>query len=354
MIFHLSAYVTPFFSWFNVIHYVSFRAMAAFLTAMVLSLWHGPWFIRKSQLFFKSGVRPWTPDSHKEKQDKPTMGGLFMVAIVVLTVLLWCDLRQWLVWLALICLVGFASIGAWDDWKKIKTGKGISARLKFRLQLGVTFLVVGLWWLSGHMTTEVYVPLFKYCVFDLGVFFIAWAAFVMIGTSNAVNLTDGLDGLAIGILITNFMTFSIICYAAGHTLIAHYLHIPFAGTAEYAVIGGALCGASLGFLWYNSYPAQIFMGDVGSLGLGGLLGFMALASKQECLLAVAGGLFVVETVSVIAQVWSFKWYKKRLFKMAPLHHHFELLGWSEAKITMRFCIISCVLCLIALMMLKIR
>jgi len=328
--------------------------MAAFLTAIFCSLMWGDWFINRFHLFLKSGVRPWTPDTHKSKGNKPTMGGLFMVAVVLITSLLWCDTTDLWVWLALGCLVGFGAIGALDDWKKITTGHGISAKLKSRLQLLIGALLVATWWYSGLLSTTVHIPVFKSLVLDLGFLYFVWALFIIIGTSNAVNLTDGLDGLAIGILIPNFMTFSLICYAAGHAVIAHYLHIPFVGTGELAVIGGALGGASLGFLWYNAYPAQIFMGDVGALGLGALLGFMALASKQECLLAIAGGLFVFETLSVMAQVFFFKWKGRRLFKMAPIHHHFELAGWSEAKITMRFCIIACVLCLIALMLLKVR
>ncbi len=340
--------------WLNVFHYISFRAMASFLTAITCSLLWGDWFINRFQSFLKSGVRPWTPDSHKVKGSKPTMGGLFMVAVVVIATLLWSNLFDAWTWLALLCLIEFGLIGALDDWKKITTGHGISAKLKSRLQLLAGSLLLFVWWYSGLVSTTVHIPIFKSLVIDLSLFYYVWALFIIIGTSNAVNLTDGLDGLAIGVLIPNFMTFSLICYAAGHAIIATYLHIPFVGTGELAVVGGALCGASLGFLWYNAYPAQIFMGDVGALSLGALLGFTALASKQECLLAIAGGLFVVETASVVIQVFYFKWTGKRLFKMAPIHHHFELLGWSEAKITMRFCIIACVLCLIALMMLKIR
>ena len=353
MLYHIFAFLQSSYSWLNVFHYTSFRAMAALLTAIVSSLLLGSWFIGKAQQIFRSQGREWTP-KQEEKNNMPSMGGVLIVAVVTITALLWCDLSDIKVWIALLSLIGFACIGAWDDWCKIVYKKGISARLKSNLQLGMAALVVGLWWYCGAISTQVYLPVFKECVINLGIFFIPWALFVIIGTSNAVNLTDGLDGLAIGSLITNFMTFALICYCAGHTVIAHYLHIPFVGTAELSVFAGALCGASLGFLWFNSYPAQIIMGDVGALGLGAVLGFMALACKQEMLLAISGGLFVVETLSVIMQVWSFKLLGKRIFKMAPLHHHFELLGWPESKITIRFCIISSVLALIALMLLKIR
>jgi len=202
--------------------------------------------------------------------------------------------------------------------------------------------------------TTISFPFFKSLQPDLGWFFIAWVMFILVGTSNAVNLTDGLDGLAIGSLMPNFATFSIICYLAGHYKIANYLHIPFAGSAEIAVLGSILVGASLGFLWYNAYPAQIFMGDVGSLALGSGLALMAIMAKQELLLPIAGGLFMVETISVMMQVFSFKYLGRRIFKMAPIHHHFELLGWPESKITVRFGIISLILCLLALVTLKLR
>ena len=208
-------------------------------------------------------------------------------------------------------------------------------------------------WLTGASTT-LCVPFLKGINPNLGILFVPWAVFIIVGCSNAVNLTDGLDGLAISSLIPNFATFSIICYLAGHVKLSSYLHIPFADSAEITVLGATLVGASLGFLWYNTYPAQIFMGDVGSLALGSALGFMALLAKQELLLAISGGLFVVETLSVIIQVWSFRYLGRRLFKMAPIHHHFELLGWQESKITVRFGIISLILCLITLMTLKMR
>lgn len=353
MLFHLAAFLNQKIPFLNVIHYVSFRAMAALLSSLGLSFIFGSWFIKKSQQFFRSKARPWTPHTHT-KDDMPTMGGIFIVAVVVMSSLLWCSFIDPYVWLTLFCLIGFAAIGALDDWKKITEDQGISSLVKFSLQILVAVLVAVAWIYFVHPSDQLYFPFFKNIHPSLGMLFIPWIVFILIGTSNAVNLTDGLDGLAIGALLSNFGLFSLICYIAGHAKISEYLVVPFTGTSELAIVGSALFGGSLGFLWYNTYPAQIFMGDVGSLGLGAVLAFMALASKQELLLPLAGGLFVVETLSVIIQVLSFKFLGKRMFRMAPLHHHFELKGWPESKITVRFCIIAFILSLIALMTLKIR
>lgn len=353
MLYHLAHYLTNFFGFFNVVHYVSFRVMASLLTALLLSFIFGSWFIDFLRCF-KAGVREFTPETHQGKGETPTMGGIFMLVITFVTALLWCDLTHLEVWIFLLCMLGFAAIGFWDDWKKIRYKKGIQESHKFRAQLAMGLLVAILWYWLIMPPTEVCVPFFKNFSPQLGLLLIPWAAFILVGTSNAVNLTDGLDGLAIGSLILNFGTFTIICYLAGNYAFAHYLHIPFTQTAEIAIIGATLVGASIGFLWYNTYPAQIFMGDVGSLALGSGLALMALMARQELLLALAGGLFVMETLSVIVQVLSFKYLGRRIFKMAPLHHHFELLGWQEAKITTRFGIISFILCLLALMTLKLR
>jgi phospho-N-acetylmuramoyl-pentapeptide-transferase len=314
----------------------------------------GNWFIEKSKQFFRAKARESTPERHKLKDDMPTMGGVFILGLVILNTLLWCDLTSPQVWVFLLCIICFGAIGAWDDWNKINRRAGISARAKFLLQWTAAIVVVSAAVYAADISTHLIFPFFKYVQPDLGIWYVLWAAFIIVGCSNAVNLTDGLDGLAIGSLMPNFVTFSLIAYLAGHVQFAHYLCIPYAATAEIAVIGATLVGASLGFLWFNAYPAQIFMGDVGSLALGAALACMALMAKQELLLLIAGGLFVVETVSVIAQVWYFKSFKKRLFKMAPLHHHFELLGWPESKISVRFGIISLVLCLLALITLKLR
>lgn len=354
MLYHCALFLQRHFSLFNVVHYVTFRAVAGLLTVLLFSFAFGETFIEQSKRFFRSKAREFTPENHRAKDDMPTMGGLFILFGVLLSSLLWCDLTSSKVWLLLACMTLFGAIGAWDDWSKITHKKGISARAKFVLQWSAALTVVGLWMRFFDASTELYVPFFKNIHPDVGILYLIWASFIIVGCSNAVNLTDGLDGLAIGSLIPNFATFASICYLAGHVKLAAYLQIPFAATAEAAVVGTILVGASLGFLWYNAYPAQIFMGDVGSLGLGSVLALLALMAKQEVLLAIAGGLFVIEAVSVIAQVFSFKYLGRRIFKMAPLHHHFELLGWQESKITVRFGIISLILCLLAFITLKLR
>ncbi len=354
MLYHLSLLLKPYCSFFNIIHYISFRACIALLTGLSLTLLFGKWFIAFSGMRFSAVPRPFTPEAHQKKSNIPLMGGVLVIMVVVTTVLLWGNLTKGDVWLMLLSLLLFGGIGFWDDWKKIFYKKGFDAWQKFGLQLVAALCVVGAWQFFSHPNTMVWLPFFKNIHPNLGWMFFIWAAFILIGTSNAVNLTDGLDGLATSSLIANFLTFSLICYVAGHVKLAHYLVIPFAGSAELAVVGGAVVGALFGFLWFNTYPAQIFLGDVGSLALGAALALMALISKQELLLSISGGLFVVEALSVIIQVLSYKLRGKRVFKMAPLHHHFELLGWPEAKITVRFGIISLVLCLIVLMTLKVR
>lgn len=328
--------------------------MAALLSTLSFSFIFGSWFIHKSSIFFRSNVRENTPDSHQSKNNLPTMGGIFIIANVIFNCLLWCNLCRPAVWVAILSLFVFGLIGFIDDWCKIKKKQGISAFKKFILQLGGASLVACSWIYFVNPSLDLYFPFFKNLHPNLGLFFIPWAVFIIIGCSNAVNLTDGLDGLAIGSLITNFSTFALIAYIAGHIKIAHYLQIPFSNTSELAIVASSLVGASLGFLWYNTYPAQIFMGDVGSLSLGAVLATIALMTKQELLLLISAGLFVAETLSVIIQVFSYKYFGKRIFRMAPMHHHFELLGWQESKITVRFAIISIILSLLTLMTLKIR
>lgn len=354
MFYYLSSHLKDTLFFFNVFHYTSFRAMGALLTTLFFALLFGNWFIDLWADLFRSKVREDTPESHKAKNNMPTMGGIFILLTVAISLLIWADLGNPLVWIFLLCLFGFGAIGFWDDWSKIRRSKGISARAKFIAQWSVAALVVILWVYWAEAKTTVSFPFFKNVNPDLGLLFIPWAMFVLVSMSNAVNITDGLDGLAIGSLLPNFAIYSLIAYLAGHFLIAAYLNIPFVGTAEIAVVGATLIGASLGFLWYNAYPAQVFMGDVGSLALGAGLALMALMAKQELLLVISGGLFVVEIVSVILQVFVYKRWKKRIFKMAPIHHHFELLGWPEARITTRFGIISFILCLLALITLKLR
>jgi len=319
-----------------------------------MSFFFGNRSIESAKRYFRAKAREWTPETHRAKDDMPTMGGIFILLVVLINSLLWCDLGKPQVWIFMGCLVGFGGIGFWDDWYKIKYRKGISALLKFVLQWSVAFLVAYSWSRCYDASTTISFPFFKNFNPDIGMFYIPWVMFILVSMSNAVNLTDGLDGLAIGSLLPNFATFSLIAYLAGHYLLSCYLAIPFAGSAELTVIGMILFGAALAFLWYNTYPAQIFMGDVGSLSLGSGLALLAVMTKQELLLPLAGGLFVVEVLSVMAQVYSFRFLGKRVLKMAPLHHHFELLGWQESKITVRFGIISLILCLLAIITLKIR
>ena len=354
MLYHIAAYLQQSISAFNIVHYISFRTITSLLTALLFTLLAGNWFIKKSNKYFASNARENTPDKHKLKNNIPTMGGLLILGVVIVTSLLWCNLSRQHVWIFLFGIFLFGIIGFWDDWQKITNRYGITAKQKWFMQLAFAFVIAFLLVATSTVSTLISFPFFKHLHPDFGWFFIFWAVFVIVACSNAVNLTDGLDGLASGVLLPNLATFAFICYAASHFLFAHYLHIPFTFNAEITVIGGALIGAVLGFLWFNAYPAQIFMGDVGSLSLGAALALMALMSKQEILLLVSGGVFVIETISVMLQVLSFKYYGKRIFKMAPIHHHFELQGMHETKITTRFIIISIVLCLLSIITLKIR
>lgn len=321
-------------------------------TAFFLSLLSGAWFIKRSA-YFRSRVREYTPEAHQAKNDTPTMGGIFILFTVLISILLWCDLSRAEVWIFVGCLTGYGAIGFWDDFMKIRYKKGIKEKHKFLAQVLVGLIITMLWYILLTPSTEIFIPLVAWNI-PIGLLLIPWATYLLIGTSNAVNLTDGLDGLAIGSLLANYGTFAVICYLAGSYDYAQQLSIPFANTSEIALIGAILVGASLGFLWYNSHPAQVFMGDVGSLALGSGLALMALMARQEVLLAITGGIFVAETVSVMMQVLSYKIFKRRIFKMAPIHHHFELVGWPETHITTRFGIITGLLCLLALSMLLFR
>lgn len=355
MFYYGAAFLQTAISSFHAFQYISFRAMAALLTALLTSVLMGDGWIAFAQKFFRSKSREYTPDGHRLKDDMPTMGGIFIIANTLISACLWAKLTDPHVSLTLLCMLLFGIIGLWDDWLKITKKRGISERAKFIAQCVSAGTIVMLWQYWFHPLSLIIFPVFKGAMLTLPLFLITlWRTFIIVAASNAVNLTDGLDGLALGSLIPNFGTFALIAYLAGHAFFAAYLHIPFAGTAELAVIGAIFVGASLGFLWFNAHPAQIFMGDVGSLSLGAALGCMAIMTHQELLLLFSGALFVVETLSVIAQVLSFKWYKRRIFRMAPIHHHFELLGWAESKIVTRFGIITSIMCLITLMMLKIR
>ncbi len=351
----------------NVFKYVTLRCLGAAATAFVISLLAGPWVIRRLRAL-KLGQPLRTQkevhrlaDLHEGKQGTPTMGGVLILGAVTISTLLWCLPTVKLVWIVLGALLFLGWMGAVDDHAKIrlKQSKGMTARKKlagqFLVAVAVTFFLV--WGPSPTPAArELYIPFFKLpAVLDLGIFAVLFFALVIVGTSNAVNLTDGLDGLAIGCTVTVALGYAIFAYVAGNVKIAEYLHLPYvAGAGELAVFCSALMGAGLGFLWYNSHPAQVFMGDTGSLALGGALGVVAICVHQELALVIAGGVFVVEALSVMLQVASFKLTGKRPLAMAPLHHHFELKGWSETKVTVRFWILSLVCVLLALATLKLR
>jgi phospho-N-acetylmuramoyl-pentapeptide-transferase len=359
MLYHLLFPLRDAFPVFNVFQYITFRTIYAAVTAMVFSFIIAPWFIRQVKAFeIRQYIREDGPASHKAKAGTPTMGGAFILMSVLASVLLWANLKATFVWVVVLVGLCYGLIGFADDFLKIKRrhNKGLSARGKLFWQILVAALVgLFLYYYPGYDTT-VALPFFKGARVDLGVGHILLTILVIVGTSNAVNLTDGLDGLAIGPFIISMATYMMLAYLAGHAKIASYLQIPYVpGAAETTVVCGALVGAGVGFLWFNSYPAQVFMGDVGSLSLGGVLGTVALLVKHELLLLIVGGIFVLEAVSVIMQVGFFKATSgKRIFRMAPLHHHFELLGWPEPKVIVRFWIIAGILSLVALSTLKLR
>ena len=303
-------------------------------------------------------IRDDGPQSHLSKAGTPTMGGLLIVFSIVTSVLLWSDLTNYFTWIVLFVIIGYGLVGFIDDYlmQVKKRSKGLNVRNKLMLQFGLALIAGYLVYASPDFSTQVTIPIFKNLSPDLGWGYILFAAFVIVGASNAVNLTDGLDGLAIGPVIIAATTYMIFAYVAGHIKIANYLQINYVvGSGEVAILCGTLAGAGMGFLWFNSYPAQIFMGDVGSLSLGAGLGTIAVITKQEILLVLVGGLFVVEALSVIFQVGFFKMTSgRRIFKMAPLHHHFELKGWPEPKVIVRFWIIAIALALLAMSTLKLR
>ena len=358
MLYNLLYPLSSEFTIFNVFRYITFRSVWALLTALIITILVGPYFIRMlRRLKFGQYIHE-DVKAHLEKAGTPTMGGVLIAFSLCVSVLLWADLSNPYVWLTLLVFLGFGTVGFVDDYLKIirKNNKGISAKTKFAGQVLVALAGLGILFTLPAYSTELAVPFFKNFRPDLGLFYLPFAVLVMVGTSNGVNLTDGLDGLAIGPTIVAGVCFAIFIYVAGNAQIANYLqvaHVP--GVGEVSVFCGALIGASLGFLWYNAYPAQIFMGDVGSLSLGGTLGFLSVLCKQELILLVVGGLFAVEALSVILQVGYFKFSGgKRIFRMAPLHHHFELKGLPESKIIIRFWITSALLGLAALSVLKLR
>jgi phospho-N-acetylmuramoyl-pentapeptide-transferase len=330
----------------------------ALVTALILSLCLGPWMIRKlGERQIGETIRVDGPERHRAKAGTPTMGGLLILGSLFVSVLLWGNLQNRYVWVVLLATAALGTIGFYDDWLKLRTRRPLKIREKFLAQLAVG-LAVGLYlyrFPADGVTTQLSVPFVKDWVPDLGAWYILFAALIVVGASNAVNLTDGLDGLAMGPVIVAALALGILAYLAGHARLSEYLFIlKVKGAGELTVVCGALMGASVGFLWFNSYPAQVFMGDVGSLALGGAIGTVAILSKAELLLPFIGGLFVVEAGSVILQVASFRLTGRRIFRMAPLHHHFELMGWPESKVVIRFWILALLMALLALTTLKLR
>lgn len=344
---------------FNVFRYITFRTIYASVTAFLICFFMGPWFIRKLKTMqIGQYIREDGPQDHHKKAGTPTMGGTLMMFSIVISVLLWTNLSNPFVWILMFTTTGCAAIGFTDDYlmQVKKRSQGLSAKQKIALQTVVGLIAGTLIYSCSDFDTCLSIPMFKDLKPDLGWGYIPFAACVIVGTSNAVNLTDGLDGLAIGPVIVVSVTYMLFAYSAGHIKIAEYLQIHYvSGSGELTVICGIIAGAGLGFLWFNTYPAQVFMGDVGSLALGAAIGTLAVMTKQEILLILVGGLFVIEVLSVIFQVGYFKMTNgRRIFRMAPLHHHFELKGWPEPKVIVRFWIISIILALISLSTLKLR
>lgn len=346
------------YSFFNVFKYITFRTFGAGITSVLLCMMMGPAYIRFLQnKQMGQSIRDDGPKSHLSKKGTPTMGGGLILIGITIPTLLWGDLTNKHLWIALITTLLFGLVGWIDDYRKViqKNPKGLSARQKLIGQWAIALCAAYLMYILRDTPPALKFPFFKDLSLPLGQFFIFFGAFVIVGSSNAVNLTDGLDGLAVGPTITTATTFLILAYCAGHARIAEYLQIPYiAGSGELSVFLATVAASCLGFLWFNTYPAQVFMGDVGSLSLGAALGVVAVITKNEILLALCGGIFVMEALSVMAQVASFKMTGKRVFKMAPIHHHFELKGWAEPKVIVRFWIISIVLALVTLSTLKLR
>jgi phospho-N-acetylmuramoyl-pentapeptide-transferase len=357
MLYHLFYSFASDFSALNVFRYITFRTGAATLTALFIAFMVGPPLIRAlERLRVDQPIREIGPD-HQSKEGTPTMGGLLILLSLLVSVLLWSNLDNRFVWIVIGITSGYGLLGFIDDYRKVKEGHsgGISARAKLFWQTIMAFGVALAIYSDPDFDAHLAVPFFKNFTPNLGIFYVPFAAFVIVATSNGVNLTDGLDGLAIGPVLIAAGTFLILSYAAGHLGIADYLAIKYVpGSGHLAIFCGALIGGGLGFLWFNASPAQLFMGDVGSLALGGALGTIAVLIRQEFLLPIVGGIFVVEVLSVMIQVASFKMTGKRVFLMAPIHHHYEKLGWPEQKIVVRFWIVSAILGLVALSTLKLR
>ncbi len=360
MLYYLGQEFSNEISALNVFRYITFRTAAALVTSAFIVFMFGPLIIKALRLRQKKGqpIRADGPD-HSKKQGTPTMGGLMILCGVVVSSLLWANLNSVYVWMVLLVTIGFGAIGFYDDYLKLKRAShnGFGGKARLTLEFIIAGIAVYVIMLNGEapFSSSLTFPVFKDWILDLGLFFVVFGAVVIVGAGNAVNLTDGLDGLAIVPVMIAAASFGLIAYLSGNAIFSNYLNIHFVqGTGEVAVLCGAIIGAGLGFLWFNAPPAAIFMGDTGSLSLGGMIGATAVATKHEIVLAIIGGLFVMEAMSVIIQVASFKLTGKRVFKMAPIHHHFEKLGWTESQVVIRFWIISVMLALIGLATLKLR
>ena len=350
--------------WINGLHlfqYTTFRAVMAALTSLCLSLLFGPWMIRKlTELKVGQAVRDDGPQTHLIKSGTPTMGGTLILLAITVTTLLWCKLSNPYIWVLLFVMLSTGALGFYDDWKKVvnKDPHGVSAKFKMLWQSIVAIVAGIVLFYAAHLSsaTAFIVPFFKEIAYPLGgIGFVILTYFVIVGTSNAVNLTDGLDGLAAFPMVLVAAGLAIFAYVSGHAEFAHYLQLPHVpGANEVVIFCADICGSCLGFLWFNAYPAQVFMGDVGALALGAALGTVAVIVRQEIVLVIMGGLFVVEALSVMLQVGSYKLRKKRIFLMAPIHHHFEQKGWKETQVVVRFWIITMILVLVGLSSLKIR
>jgi phospho-N-acetylmuramoyl-pentapeptide-transferase len=360
MLRHVAAWLSEYYSGFHVFQYLTLRAILAALTALAISLLVGPKMIRwLAEYQVGQRVRSDGPQTHLSKAGTPTMGGALILAAIVASTLLWADLANRFVWVVLLVTAAFGLIGFWDDYLKLVVGnsRGLIARYKYFWQsvAGLGAALALYFTAQAPADTTLYLPFFKNVVIPLGVLFIPLTYLVIVGSSNAVNLTDGLDGLAIMPSVLVAGALGVFAYASGNAVFSAYLGIPYiAGSGEVLVICAAIFGAGLGFLWFNTYPAQVFMGDIGALALGAALGVIAVVVRQEIVLFIMGGVFVMETVSVILQVASFKLRGKRIFRMAPIHHHFELKGWAEPKVIVRFWIITVILVLVGLATLKLR
>lgn len=360
MFYHLSQFFVEQWGALNALSYVTLRVILAALTAFLISILFGKKMIKLLQ-YKQMGqfVRDDGPQSHLQKQGTPTMGGVLILLAIGVATLLWCNLSNVYVWICMLVTAGFGGVGFIDDYRKLikKDPKGLSAKEKYAMQSLVGLgAAIWLYLLADEpIETALLIPMFKDFMIPLGLLFIPWVFLVLTGASNAVNLTDGLDGLAILPTVLVAAGLGIYAYVIGHHSFAEYLQMPFVkGSGEMAIICGAIGGAGLGFLWFNAHPALVFMGDVGALALGGLLGIIAVVLRQEIVLAIMGGIFVLETVSVAMQVISYKTTGKRIFRMAPIHHHFELKGWPESRVTVRFWIVTVILVLVGLSLLKLR